>query len=61
MQHRDRDRIAGAIMDEPADVWVMFEAIKGDLMAVLRKDGLEKTPEKVHRSTSLGEDEWIVG
>ena len=27
VQHRDRHRIAGAVVDEPADVWLMFEAI----------------------------------
>ena len=61
VQHRDRQRIASAIVDEPADIWIMIDAVENDLMTMFGQHGLEKTPEEVHRSAALGEDEWIVG
>ena len=30
VQHRDRHRIAGAIVNEPADVWIMIDVIEGE-------------------------------
>ena len=41
VQHRDRHRIAGAIVDEPADCWIMIDAIECDLMAVFGEDRLQ--------------------
>jgi len=61
VQHRDRHRIAGAIVNEPADVWIMIDVFERDGMAMLRQHSLETAPEEVHGSASLGEDEWIVG
>jgi hypothetical protein len=39
----------------------MIDAGERDGMAVLRQHSLQKAPEEVHGSASLGEDEWIVG
>ncbi len=42
--------IAGAIVDEPADIWVTLDAVERDGMPLLGQHSLEKVPE----------DEWIV-
>jgi hypothetical protein len=61
VQHRDRDRIAGAIVDEPADCRIVIDAIESDLMSVSRQDRLQKIEEEGDGSTNLREDQWIVG
>ena len=57
VQHRDRHRIAGAIVDEPADVWIMIDAVEVSYMTVLGQDRLQKFEVEGDGSTSLGEDQ----
>ena len=61
VQHHDRKRIVGAIVDEPADCRIVIEAIEGDRMAVLDEDGTEYVEIDADDATLLGEDQWIVG
>ena len=42
MEHRDRKRIVGSVVNEPADCRIMIDAIKGDLMAVFGQDRLQE-------------------
>jgi hypothetical protein len=60
VQHRDRHRIADAIVNEPADRRIMFDVIEGDRMAVFDEDGSEYAEIDADDATLLGEDEWIV-
>ena len=61
VQHRDRNRIAGAIVNEPADCRMVIDAIEGDRMAVLDEDGTEYVEIDADDATLLGKDQWIVG
>ena len=61
VQHRDRNRIAGAIVDEPADCRIVIDAIEGDRMAVFDEDGTEYVEIDADDATLLGKDQWIVG
>jgi hypothetical protein len=60
VQHYDCDRIAGAVVDEPADVWIMIDAVKRDGMPVLGQDRLEQIEVEGDGSTLFGERERIV-
>jgi hypothetical protein len=60
VQHRNRDRIAGAIVDEPADRRIIIDAIEGDPMAVLGQDRLQQIEVEYDGSTIFCEHERIV-
>ena len=60
-KHRDGDRIAGAIVDKPADVWVVFDAIEVDFMAVSGEHRLQDAEVEAGGSACLGDNQRIVG
>ena len=57
VQHRNRNRIVGAIVDEPADCRMMIDLIEGDLMAVFGQDRLQQIEVEGDGSTILREAE----
>jgi hypothetical protein len=61
MEHRDRDRIVGSVVDEPTDCRNMMDAIEGDLMTVFGQDRLQEIEVKVDASPCLAEHKWVVG
>jgi hypothetical protein len=61
VEHRDRKRIVGSVVNEPADCRNMLDAINGDLMAMFGQDRLQKAEVKVDASPCLGEHKWVVG
>ena len=51
VQRRYRHRVAGAIVDEPADRPIMFDAIEIDLMPVIGQDCLQQVGIEGHGSS----------